>query len=250
MSQIKISALPLYTGNTTGVYLVMNNSGETTTYKVTKETLIGSSGTSGTSGTNGTSGSNGSSGTSGSNGTNGSSGTSGTSGTAGSSGTSGVININSPALGRFLYTNATGTAATASVNLVVSGSNVVISGSIITTGSLNVNGSTIITGSILGNINTLTVSSNTASLDLSLSNFFTLQLTTSSIYLNPSNIKPGQTANILVGTVNGSSLSFPSSIKQVSCSVYIPSQSTGKDIITLATFDSSSIYLVAAKNLV
>jgi len=65
MPQIKISNLPLYTGNTTGAYLVMNNSGQTTTYKVTKETLIGASGTSGTSGTSGGTGASGSSGSSG-----------------------------------------------------------------------------------------------------------------------------------------------------------------------------------------
>jgi collagen type VII alpha len=85
-----ISELPLYTGNTTGVYLIMNNSGETTTYKVTKETLITGSGTSGTSGSSGTSGVNGTSGSSGVSGSNGSSGTSGSSGTNGSSGSSGV----------------------------------------------------------------------------------------------------------------------------------------------------------------
>jgi hypothetical protein len=43
MANTKINQLPLYTGDTTGAYLVMNNSGETTTYKVTKENLIGNS---------------------------------------------------------------------------------------------------------------------------------------------------------------------------------------------------------------
>jgi len=41
MANTKISALPLYTGNTTGAYLVMDNSGLTETYKVTKENLLG-----------------------------------------------------------------------------------------------------------------------------------------------------------------------------------------------------------------
>ena len=40
MADILISNLPLYTGQTTGSYLVMNNSGETTTYKVTRETFM------------------------------------------------------------------------------------------------------------------------------------------------------------------------------------------------------------------
>ena len=40
MANTKISALPLYTGDTSGSYLVMDNSGLTQTYKVTKETLF------------------------------------------------------------------------------------------------------------------------------------------------------------------------------------------------------------------
>ena len=40
MANTKISALPLYTGDTTGAYLVMDNSGLTQSYKVTKETLF------------------------------------------------------------------------------------------------------------------------------------------------------------------------------------------------------------------
>lgn len=40
MSNKRISQLPLFTGDTTGSYLVMNNSGETITYKTTLETLL------------------------------------------------------------------------------------------------------------------------------------------------------------------------------------------------------------------
>lgn len=40
MSNVKISQLPEYTGNTSGSWLVMNNSGETTTYKVKKENWV------------------------------------------------------------------------------------------------------------------------------------------------------------------------------------------------------------------
>jgi hypothetical protein len=43
MANTKISALPTYTGNTTGVYLVMDDSGLSQSYKVTKETLLGGS---------------------------------------------------------------------------------------------------------------------------------------------------------------------------------------------------------------
>ena len=59
MANIILSNLPTYTGNTDGVYVVMNDSGNTTTYKVTKENLSGTSGSSGSSGTSGSSGSSG-----------------------------------------------------------------------------------------------------------------------------------------------------------------------------------------------
>jgi hypothetical protein len=40
MPNTQISDLPLYTGNTSGSFLIINNSGETTTYKTTLETLL------------------------------------------------------------------------------------------------------------------------------------------------------------------------------------------------------------------
>ena len=40
MANTKISQLPTFTGNTTGVYLVMDNSGLTESFKVSKETLF------------------------------------------------------------------------------------------------------------------------------------------------------------------------------------------------------------------
>ena len=45
MANTKISALPTYTGYTTGVYLVMDKRGLTETYKVANESFMsGSSG--------------------------------------------------------------------------------------------------------------------------------------------------------------------------------------------------------------
>jgi hypothetical protein len=40
MANVLISNLPTYTGNTNGVFLVMNNSGNTESFKITKETLF------------------------------------------------------------------------------------------------------------------------------------------------------------------------------------------------------------------
>jgi hypothetical protein len=119
------------------------------------------------------------------------------------------------------------------------------------TGSLNVTGSATITGSVQGNVNNLTVASNTASLDLNNGNFFVLALTGSQdIRIEPSSIKPGQTVNIKLNTTGSGTVSFPSSVKQISGSAYVPSTGTTTDIITLVSFDSSDLFLANVKNLI
>ena len=40
MEDILISELPLYTGETTGTYILINNSGETETFKVLREVFL------------------------------------------------------------------------------------------------------------------------------------------------------------------------------------------------------------------
>ena len=123
--------------------------------------------------------------------------------------------------------------------------------SIAVSGSLRVSGSAIVTGSVQGNVNALSISSNTASLNLNNGNFFTLQLVSgSNTFINPSNIKAGQTVNILLSTTGSATVSFPSSVLQVSGSSYVPTTTTGKDVITLVSFDSTNLYLANVKNLV
>jgi hypothetical protein len=119
------------------------------------------------------------------------------------------------------------------------------------TGSLTVSGSIIQTGSVQGNIVPLTITSNTASLDLSQGSSYTLQLVSgSNTFINPTNIRPGYTINLLVNTVGSATVTFPGSVKQPFGLAYTPTTSTGKDILTLATFDSSSVYLASVKNMV
>ena len=119
------------------------------------------------------------------------------------------------------------------------------------TGSLIISGSAIITGSVQGNVNSLSIASTTASLNLNDGNFFTLQLVSgSATHINPTNIKAGQTVNILLNTTGSATVTFPSSVKQVSGSAYVPSTGTTKDVITLISFDSSNLYLANVKNLI
>ena len=137
---------------------------------------------------------------------------------------------------------ATTTLVSASFGTTTSlGSDVVIDGLITSKNSM------ILTGSLRGEVKVLTVTSQTASLDCSLDNFFTLALVSgSTTHVNPSNILPGQTINILVSqpSVGSGSISFASSVKQVSGSAYVPTAVTSsKDVITLIAFDNSNLYL-------
>jgi hypothetical protein len=127
----------------------------------------------------------------------------------------------------------------------------IISGSLAVTGSATFTGSLTITGSLVGNVSALSISSNTASMDLNVGNFFTLQLVSGSdTFINPSNIAAGQTINLRVNTTGSATVSFPSSVKQVSGSSYVPTTDTGVDVITFISFDSTSLLLSNVKNLV
>jgi hypothetical protein len=123
-----------------------------------------------------------------------------------------------------------------------------------TTGSNSFTGSQTITGSVLGNIVPLTINSNTASMDLSTGNFFTLTLVSGSVtQLTATNIKAGQTINLLITQANpaSGSLTYNSTIKFPAGNGYVATQaSASKDIITFITFDSSTIYAAAINNLV
>jgi hypothetical protein len=120
-------------------------------------------------------------------------------------------------------------------------------------GTLLVSSSMVYSGSVRGRVITLNVTSQTASMDLSLGNFFSLTLPTSSTtYLNPTNIQPGETVQLLVkqqsltGSLNyPSSLLFPTG-SDYSASVFANSQ----DILSFVTFDTASIYAVSIKNLI
>lgn len=115
----------------------------------------------------------------------------------------------------------------------------------------NLNQSVVITGSTQGNVTALTISSNTASLNLNSGNFFTLQLVAGvNTHINPSNIKPGQSSILLLSTTGSATVSFPSTVKQPSGSSYTPTTTTGTDILTFVSLDNSNLYLVNVKNLI
>jgi len=113
-------------------------------------------------------------------------------------------------------------------------------------------GSQILTGSLRGNVVTLSVTSNTASMNCSLGNFFTLTLQTgSNTFLSASNILPGETIQLRViqPSVTGS-LTLSSQFLLPTGSVYQASNFANKsDILSFVTFDTTSLYTVFVKTL-
>ena len=153
-------------------------------------------------------------------------------------------------LGEFSGGTATriGIGHTALPTLELKGQNIGV------TGSLSINGNTITTGSVRGNVRTQTITSNTASFDFSTSNFFQLTLVSgSTTRVEATNVRPGQTVNLLVtqpGSGTGS-VTFSNNFDFPQFSAYTASAvSSAKDVLTFITFaDTSSIYSVAVKNL-
>ena len=136
----------------------------------------------------------------------------------------------------------------------ISGDTVTLDGDFTVTGDFIVTGSQTfssgvayenglqVTGSFRGSISALSVVSNTASLDCSTNNFFTLQLIPSAnVHISASNIQPGQTINVLVSTTGSGTVSFSSNI-DTSIVAYVPTSATSKDVLTFVSWDSSTLY--------
>lgn len=119
------------------------------------------------------------------------------------------------------------------------------------TGSAVITGSLSLTGHAQSNVTALIIASNTASLNLNSGNFFTLQLVPgTNTFINPINIKAGQSVLVEVSTTGSATVSFPSSIRQPSGAAYTPTTTTGIDILTFAAFNSNTLHLVTVKNLI
>jgi hypothetical protein len=131
----------------------------------------------------------------------------------------------------------------------------ITSSNITDTGTLvSINSNTEITGSLRGQVSALSIASNTASVNLSTNNFFTLALINgANTHINPTNINPGQTVNIRVtqGNAGTGTVSFPSLVDQASGSLYTGSAvANAIDIVTMITFDSSTVFISSIRNMI
>ena len=138
------------------------------------------------------------------------------------------------------------------VNVFVSASNEIYLGFGSNSPAKNyVRDSLVVSGSLQGTVVPLTVASSTASLNMSASNFFTLQLVSASnVHVNVNSPLPGQTVNLRVNTTGSGTVTFSSIVKQASGSSYTPTAGTGVDVVSLIAFDSTNVYLANVKNLI
>lgn len=111
------------------------------------------------------------------------------------------------------------------------------------------NANTVISGSLRGEVNPVTITSNTGSINFSEGNFFTMN-PSANFHISGQNIAPGQTINVLIApTGSGITATFEGNLKQPSGSEYVPTDG-GLDIITLVSFDNSNAYVANVKNLI
>ena len=170
-----------------------------------------------------------------------------------------VVNLNSTTASQQISINALNAV---SASLATTGSNTfvgnqTITGSLILSSSaaieLNVIGNSTFSGSVRGAVNTLTITSNTASMDCSLGNFFTLQLPNSSaVYLTTTNIQPGETISLLITQGNPvSTFAYNTSlIKFPNTSPYgITTVAGAQDILTFVSFTTGNLFGVATNRL-
>ena len=151
---------------------------------------------------------------------------------------------------RFTYTPTTGSNSFLG-NQTITGSLTISSSAAI---ELNIIGNSTFSGSVRGQVFPLTITSQTASMDCSLGNFFTLTLAASSATnLQATNIQPGETIGLRITqpvggygsvTVNGGTIRFPQAFPYNAT----PSGSA-IDVLSFQSYDSSSLYGVAVNTM-
>jgi len=120
---------------------------------------------------------------------------------------------------------------------------------------LDIIGSLTVSGSINNSVHTLSITSNTASIDASVGTTFVLSLVdATNTRLEVSNTTYGQTLNLLVSqsAAGTGTLTFGGNFYEPSGSFYSASAvASAKDIITLATFvEPNVVYVASIKNLI
>jgi hypothetical protein len=174
--------------------------------------------------------------------------------------TTASVNLNT-----ITFTKGDGTTFPIVVNTgSAGGSGFPFTGNAVITGSLLVSGSSIpnvkvignlhITGSLVGQPIALSVSSNTASLNMTAGNNFVLTLPSSSTtHITATNLVPGQTLNLLVkqqvGPETGSITFAPFILFPSGLDMQATSTGSAIDLVSMISFDTTNLMAANVKNL-
>lgn len=172
----------------------------------------------------------------------------------GSLSVSGSLNapsITGSLLGTASFATSASFATTASFALNVTP---ISTGSFATTGSNTFVGNQTISGSVSNEVKALTITSQTASLDLSTGNLFTLSLVNGvNTHISASNIQRGQTTSLQItqGTLGTGTVTFSSAFSFPSGSSYVAfASSSAVDLISFISFDGTRLRAVAQNNFI
>lgn len=108
-------------------------------------------------------------------------------------------------------------------------------------------------GVVSGDVNTITITSNTASIDFNTSNFFLLTMPAGgNVHVNATNIKNGTTVNLqITQNATPATLDFADYIKFESGSEYTVSTGSGNvDLVSFVTFDTTNLLAAGINHLV
>jgi hypothetical protein len=98
----------------------------------------------------------------------------------------------------------------------------------------------------------MSITSNTASMDLSRGNYFTLTLAdTATTHISASNVQPGVSATLVITTGTNSSASLAPTMLQPSGSAYSATNgSAKKDVLSIVAVASGVPFVVSTKNMI
>ena len=132
--------------------------------------------------------------------------------------------------------------------------NQTITGSLILSSSnaieLFVIGNSVFTGSVVGNVVTMSITSNTASMDFSLGNYFELSASVSPLRIEVTNLSAGTTKTLALNGVTSSTITFSSNVLQPSGSAYTASVSSSNDILSFVAFNTSKVNVVSTLKMI
>jgi hypothetical protein len=150
--------------------------------------------------------------------------------------------------------------------LIDSGSNTFIEGTLNVSGSTTMTGSLILsssnavelqvignsefTGSVNGNVVSMSVTSNTASMDFNIGNYFELTASVSPIRVEVTNLKGGTTKTLALNGVTSSTIVWSSNVLQPSGSAYTASVSGSNDILSFVSFNTSLVNVVSTLKMI